>query len=237
MALSTPKDVYLFAYTLAQLAATGYVLYLAFSSFSDGPSAVYAVAGDLVRLLQTLSLLEVMHAVFGLVRSNPFNTLVQISSRVYVVWFIINAVPSAATKVLRIPYLGDDAHPLLGLSYATMVIAWGFAETIRYTYYACSMLGSVPYFVKWVRYTAFYVLYPLGISSELTVCYFANPTLRSTGMFSYRMPNAWNFDFDFAFFNTYCVMLVAYVTFSPMLYTHMMSQRKKALGGAKAKKQ
>lgn len=223
---------YLLLYTLAQLAGTAIVLCLAFGSLGRGPAAVYEACGAPVKLMQTLSLLEVLHAAFGLVRSSPMTTLAQIYSRLHIVWFIVDAVPSAARTRLQVP----GAPPGVALSYATMIIAWGFAETIRYTYYAFSITGSVPYVVKWIRYTAFYALYPLGVASELTLCYLATPTLKATGMMSYRMPNAWNIDFSFWWFNTYCICIAGYSFWFPVLYMHMIKQRAKALGGAAKKK-
>jgi very-long-chain (3R)-3-hydroxyacyl-CoA dehydratase len=39
-------------------------------------------------------------------------------------------------------------------------------EIIRYTFYAFSLAGGVPRALLWIRYTAFYILYPLGAGSE-----------------------------------------------------------------------
>eukprot|EP00967_Tisochrysis_lutea_P007368 scaffold8745_cov19-Tisochrysis_lutea.AAC.1 len=43
------------------------------------------------------------------------------------------------------------------------------------------LLGYVPYFAMWLRYTGFIVLYPLGVASELTLAYLALPTIKSSG--------------------------------------------------------
>jgi hypothetical protein len=47
-----------------------------------------------------------------------------------------------------------------------MVLAWSTTEVIRYAFYAFSVLGLEPYPLLWLRYTTFYVLYPLGAASE-----------------------------------------------------------------------
>lgn len=39
-------------------------------------------------------------------------------------------------------------------------------EVIRYSFYACNLLGFEPYILLYLRYTTFYVLYPVGASSE-----------------------------------------------------------------------
>lgn len=47
-----------------------------------------------------------------------------------------------------------------------MVLSWAITEVVRYTFYAFSLLGSVPYPLLYLRYTLFYVLYITGASSE-----------------------------------------------------------------------
>lgn len=47
-----------------------------------------------------------------------------------------------------------------------MVLSWGITEVVRYAFYTCSLLGSVPYPLLYLRYTLFYVLYITGASSE-----------------------------------------------------------------------
>ena len=50
-----------------------------------------------------------------------------------------------------------------------MVLAWSLTEVIRYSFYACALLGKEPYPLLYLRYTTFLVLYPLGASSEAFV--------------------------------------------------------------------
>ena len=48
-----------------------------------------------------------------------------------------------------------------------MILAWSITEVIRYAFYAFSLLGSEPpRALTYLRYTTFYVLYPLGAGSE-----------------------------------------------------------------------
>lgn len=56
-----------------------------------------------------------------------------------------------------------------------MVFAWSFTEVIRYSYYACNLLGYEPSVLLYIRYTTFYVLYPLGASSEAFLMYATLP--------------------------------------------------------------
>jgi len=52
-----------------------------------------------LKICQTAAFLEVFHAMFGLVRSNPFIVLVQIVSRVFLVWGVANYIPHAQLTI------------------------------------------------------------------------------------------------------------------------------------------
>lgn len=47
------------------------------------------------------------------------------------------------------------------------------------------------------RYSGFIVLYPIGVSSELTMAWLALPHIKKTGLWSVNMPNSWNFGFSY----------------------------------------
>ena len=67
-------------------------------------------------------------------------------------------------------------------------------------------LGLSPYPLLWLRYTTFIPLYPLGVASEMTMVYLALPHIKRSGMWSLRMPNPYNFAFDYFYF---CLLAVA----------------------------
>ena len=87
----------------------------------------------------------------------------------------------------------------------------------------------MPYPLLWLRYSAFIVLYPVGVASEMAMVALAMPTIRKNRPLSIHMPNAWNFGLDYYV----CCWLgvAAYVPGLPELYLHMCKQRKKVLGG------
>jgi very-long-chain (3R)-3-hydroxyacyl-CoA dehydratase len=79
----------------------------------------------------------------------------QVASRILLVWGI----------VFNFPWLAKSP------AYSTMLIAWSVTEVIRYSYFALTLSGYSPGFISWLRYNAFFVLYPLGISSECWLIY------------------------------------------------------------------
>ena len=94
-------------------------------------------------------------------------------------------------------------------------------------------LGCVPYVSLWLRYTAFIVLYPVGVASELTMVWLALPAIKASGMLSYPMPNVFNFGIDYY---TICIIIsLIYIPGLPHLYLYMLKQRSKMLGPAAVK--
>lgn len=120
-----------------------------------GHENVYGGVGEYTKLTQTLALLEIVHIVLGLLRSSLFTTIVQVSSRILLVWGVANLFEA----------------PQESLAYSTMLIAWSITEVYRYSYYVTNILGRTPGFLTWLRYNTFFVLYPLGAGSE-AVCIF-----------------------------------------------------------------
>ena len=62
-------------------------------------------------------------------------TLMQVYSRVFITWVIVDGVPGT-----------HDNPGLLLIAYA-----WGITEVVHYSYYVFSLLGAVPYVIKWCR--------------------------------------------------------------------------------------
>ena len=61
-----------------------------------------------------------------------------------------------------------------------MLLAWSVTEVIRYSYFAINLAyGYVPTRLTWLRYNAFFVLYPLGISSECWLLWLARTPAKS----------------------------------------------------------
>ena len=71
----------------------------------------------------------------GIVPSGVMTTLMQVYSRVFITWVIVDGVPGT-----------HDNPGLLLIAYA-----WGITEVVRYSYYVFSLLGAVPYVIKWCR--------------------------------------------------------------------------------------
>ncbi|RVW56965.1 Very-long-chain (3R)-3-hydroxyacyl-CoA dehydratase 2 [Vitis vinifera] len=142
------------------------------SSFLDTRSfnGAYASAGDLVCLLQTVSFLEVVHGAIGLVPSGVLLPLMQWGGRTHFLLAIVRRI----VEVQELP------------SVFITFIAWSISEVIRYSHYALHCMGSCPSCITYLRYTAFILLYPVGVApGEMWLMYQALPFLKRKNISHY----------------------------------------------------
>lgn len=217
------KKLYLIAYNVLLCAGwAGILAQIALHYINGGNvKTVYPVIRPLLVVCQTAAIMEIFHAVTGLVRSPVFTTVAQVYSRLFVLWGGLELGSKDVTESYFV---------------TQMVIAWACSEIIRYSFYAFNLLGSVPSFVQWVRYSGFLVLYPMGISGEMMNMYNALPFIGENNSLSIAMPNSYNFAFNYYGFVIFSLLLF-YPMGTYVLYGYMLSQRKKVLGKKKDKKE
>ncbi|KAA8546711.1 hypothetical protein F0562_003152 [Nyssa sinensis] len=215
--LSVLRRIYLTLYNWTVFFGWFQVLYLALKTLKEsGHEHVYDAVEKPLQLAQTAAVLEILHGLVGLVRSPITATLPQISSRLYVTWGILWSFPETRTHILV----------------SSLVISWSITEIIRYSFFGTKeALGSAPSWLLWLRYSTFLLLYPSGITSEVGLIYIAMPYIKESEKYCIRMPNKWNFSFDYYY--AAILTLGIYVPGSPHMYTYMLGQRKKALSKSK----
>ncbi|PYI34649.1 PTPLA-domain-containing protein [Aspergillus indologenus CBS 114.80] len=173
------------------------------------PPQIFPHVYPLLRLTQSLALLEILHSAAGLVRAPVATTALQVASRILLVWGILAPFQGRIVGATARTQPGDYAF--LGC-----LTAWGVTECIRYGFFVGQVSGlGVPAGWAWLRYNTFYVLYPLGIASECVLVVLAlAPAAEVVGP---------------AYGWFLVVVLAVYVPGSYILYTHMIAQRRKAL--------
>ncbi|CCM05068.1 uncharacterized protein FIBRA_07274 [Fibroporia radiculosa] len=184
----------------------------------------YAAVGPQTAVVQTFAVLEVLHSLFGWVRSPLGTTMAQVASRLYLVWGITALFPQTRF------------HPL----YASMVFSWSVTEVVRYTFYAFSLLGSEPHVLLWLRYTLFYILYPTGAGSEAGLIYASLPSMPpsipflSSDWYGWVLPLSWPLStprwIETLHDDLRCIMFMVWWVGLYVLYTYMIKQRRKVLG-------
>ena len=173
----------------------------------------YQAVGSAMKFIQILQFLEVMHPMFGYVKGSPFIPFLQISGRAFILFFMIEAEPRMQTKPV--------------VFYVFTV--WSLIEVIRYPYYLSQLLNVKIPILKWLRYTIWIPLYPLGFLCESIIILRNIPYFEETLKFTISLPNSWNFALHFpTVLRVYLLLLCL-----PGLYTvmrHMRNTRLKKLG-------
>jgi len=141
----------------------------------------------------------------GVVRAPVATTIMQVASRFLLVWGIVEPFPELAKSP----------------AYSSMLLAHSVTEIIRYGYFALTLSDQPTGILGWLRYNTFFVLYPLGITSECWLVYQAiGPASQIADYWGYIL---------------YAILAV-YVPGTNILYRHMMKQRRKTMKGKAVEK-
>lgn len=151
---------------------------------------------------------EFLHSVLGLVPTPIPTLLLQSFARLIILIGICYVIPESPANYNVFTFAG-------------LTLAWSITEIIRYGFYVLK-LGkfSVPYWVLWLRYSAFFVLYPLGLVCESVTVYYSYEVIAT------RLPSYSNF-------LKYAMPL--YIPGFLYLYSYMIKQRRKVLNREKQK--
>lgn len=152
-------------------------------------------------VVQGLAVFEVLHIAMGWVKTPMMTTLVQYVSRMFI------------TGVLYVTNIQWGLREDCWIATGTMLIflAWPAAEVIRYAYY---LLPSNS-LVRWLRYSAFMLLYPTGVMAESFLMG------KSMQVAASQQNYAWAGLMAFAF--------LMYIVFFPKLFGYLWKQRKAKL--------
>jgi len=107
--------------------------------------------------------LEVAHACLDMVRTSPVPVAIQVFTRMIILRIFCRFYAGGAVE-----------H----FGFTLMVGAWCLSEVVRYAYYTESLLGFRDPILTWLRYSMFYVLYPIGALSESWLVMASIPSIR-----------------------------------------------------------
>ncbi|GAB4860281.1 hypothetical protein Ancab_011761 [Ancistrocladus abbreviatus] len=211
------SNFYLFAYNSLQFFGWAISLSRLLISFTVTHSlnAAYAHAGELICLLQSLSLLEVIHGALGIVPSGVLLPLMQWGGRTH----YLLAIVRGNVQVQESP------------SILATFFAWSLSEVIRYSHYALNCIGNCPYWLTYLRYTAFIFLYPMGFAGEMWLMYHALPLIKEKNLHADYFALL-----PFSYSSFIQVLLAVYPILWLKLYFHLLKQRHLKLGKQRDKK-
>lgn len=213
MGLKTP---YLIAYNVSMF--IGWTLFIfSFSSqylLTKNINLTYEKSFQYLKIFQYGAVLEIIHIILKLVKSPLMTTIIQVMSRIIIVYILSNVKSSVS------------------IGYILLSFAWGVTEMIRYTYYYLSLIQKnyntkfeIPYPLIWSRYSFFIVLYPIGVSGELITLWKSTIELKN---------------YSFLNINIAYIIYFSFVLYVPglfVLYTYMLRQRKSTFKKLKEKKE
>jgi len=150
-------NVYLTLFNLLSAAGWAYVFYISMNvliaaAVANGDySKVFtnATAGKLwvqvekpLKIVQTMALLEILHSILKFTNNNAFTVAMQVTSRIWVLWFSMDVATNAQSSIWFI----------------LACVSWSLVEVPKYLYHPFKNIELL----KAYRYNAFYVLYPTG---------------------------------------------------------------------------
>lgn len=166
---SSPFQNYLLGYNAVSLFLWSSILFRVLSAIFAASPADLLASPTLVpstRWIQSLAILEVVHASVGLVRAAPLTTAMQVASRLLLVWGVVwlfgeggaggggrawSAQGSETVGASAVLFSGGSN----ALVYAGMVGAWAVSEVVRYAYFVFFLSGEgangVPKLLGWLR--------------------------------------------------------------------------------------
>ncbi|CAG9765409.1 unnamed protein product [Ceutorhynchus assimilis] len=222
------KSVYMVFYNLAMLCAFLYALIIltmtmAKNGFEETSyTNVYPIVGHVLCIIHLFQALEIMHPIFGYVKGSPFMPFLQIVGRLFILFGNLEFEP----RLQKMP------------ATTWLFFAWIYSDLIRYVYYIFHISGSknsirryVYPFAKWLRYTAWIILYPVGFLCESVIIFRNILYLHNEPRLYLRLPNVYNVTFDYL---TFLRVYMLFIMF-PGMYTlikYMYKARTKNLGGS-----
>ncbi|KAL4014192.1 hypothetical protein IC575_026388 [Cucumis melo] len=216
--MSRLSNLYLLTYNSLQGFGWMVSLYRLLGDFvaTKSTSGAYSSTGELVCFLQTAAFLEVIHGAVGLVPTGVLLPLMQWGGRVH---FVV-AVVRQLDEIQQLP------------SVFITFLAWSLSEVIRYFHHALNCLGVCPFWLTYLRYTAFIVLYPIGVTiGEMWLMYQAIPFMIKKNLY------ADVFDYlPLSYYNFIRVLLLVYPLLFLKLYLYLFKQRRSKLGKQHKKK-
>ncbi|CAN4121043.1 unnamed protein product [Withania somnifera] len=165
------RTLYLFSYNFLQFLGWTVSLVKILSNFisTKSVSGAYVSAGELICLLQCCAFVEVIHGAIGIVPSGVVLPLMQWSGRTHFLLAIVRQIVEVQES----------------LAVFITFFSWSLSEVIRYAHYALSCIGSPPYLITYLRYTAFILLYPIGVGpGEIWLMYQALPFIKTRNLYA-----------------------------------------------------
>ncbi|XP_053144043.1 very-long-chain (3R)-3-hydroxyacyl-CoA dehydratase 4 [Hemicordylus capensis] len=169
-------NTYIFSYYLIQFCGHSWIftnMIIRFLSFGeDSVADTFYSIGLVMRICQSLSILELLHIWLGLEEALFPPRLLQITERIITLFVVIASQEEVQGKYIV----------------CILFFLWSFIDVVRYTY---GMLGATGIYFRgltWLHYTLWIPLYPLSVLAQAFVIYQSLPLFETSGTYSAQLP-------------------------------------------------
>lgn len=214
------KNTYLIVYNLVQfIGVLSVIISIARFNVDHGLSwkdypvqGSYSIGEPMMKIVMVLQFLEIIHSAVGLTRGSPFAPVVQVGFKSFIFYVLMMTEPRVQNNK----------------SAGALLFVWCLADSLRYPFYLMQLTNKSVYLLTWIRYSAWIILYPVGITLEAVVAFQNMEYLTESGRFSYPLPNNLNISFDIVtFLRVYLYFGIFLGSYNMLKY--MWYQRKKVL--------
>ncbi|KAG7522698.1 hypothetical protein JOB18_028760 [Solea senegalensis] len=215
------KTGYLFVYNLVQFLGFSWIFVnMTVRLFIFGQDSLYDTfhtISDMMFFCQSLAVVEVLNAAFGIVRTGVVPTLIQVVGRNFILFVIFGGVEEMHNQpvVFFVFYL------------------WSAIEIFRYPFYMLGCFNTEWKTLTWLRYTIWMPLYPFGVVAEAVAVIQSIPHFYKTELLSIPLPKAIGTSINFSYvLYVYLVLLFLGLLFN---FRHLYKQRKRCFRTKKRK--
>uniref|UniRef100_A0A8C6RX47 Very-long-chain (3R)-3-hydroxyacyl-CoA dehydratase n=1 Tax=Nannospalax galili TaxID=1026970 RepID=A0A8C6RX47_NANGA len=207
------KNVYLFIYYLIQFCGHSWIftnMMVRFFSFGkDSMVDTFYAIGLVMRICQSISLLELVHIYVGIESNHLFPRFLQLMERVIILFGVITSQEEVQEKYVV----------------CVLFIFWNLLDMVRYTYSMLSVIGTSYTILTWLSQTLWMPVYPLCVLAEAFAIHQSLPYFESLGTNSTTLP------FDISTCFPYMLKLYLMMLFIGMYFTysHLYMERRDVL--------
>uniref|UniRef100_M4AMZ4 Very-long-chain (3R)-3-hydroxyacyl-CoA dehydratase n=1 Tax=Xiphophorus maculatus TaxID=8083 RepID=M4AMZ4_XIPMA len=215
------KTSFLLVYNLVQFLGFSWIFVnMTVRLFIFGQDSLYDTfhtISDAMFFCQTLALVEVFNAAFGVVRTGVFPTLIQVVGRNFVLFIIFGSL--------------EEMHHRPVVFFAFYL--WSAIEIFRYPFYMLGCFNTEWKTLTWLRYSVWIPLYPLGVLAEAVAVVQSIPIFDQTKLYSIPLPKAIGTSINFSYFLHVYLILMCLGLF--INFRHLYKQRKRRFRTKKRK--
>lgn len=186
-----------------------------FSFGKDSMVDTFYAIGLVMRVCQSISLLELLHIYIGIESNQLFPKFLQLTERIIILFGVITSQEEVQEKYVV----------------CVLFIFWNLLDMVRYTYSMLSVIGTSYAVLTWLSQTLWMPIYPLCVLAEAFTIYQSLPYFESFGKNSTMLP------FDISTYFPYVLKLYLMMLFIGMYFTysHLYTERKDILRGSSVK--